>query len=188
MFSPLFRRLARTANVDSLYGMIVAQARSPVFYGRLGVPDSVDGRFDILVLHLVLVVRRLARDPGAAGVNEQDIFDRFCRDMDDNLREMGVGDLAVPREMRRMAGAFYGRQATYQAALEATDEGELENAIARNIYSGAAADARHLKDFVAYVRAVVSLLDGCDSAALANAQFVFPDPEPDAANRAKIDP
>jgi cytochrome b pre-mRNA-processing protein 3 len=183
MFRPLSWLRAREASVDSLYGMIVAQARMPVFYSHFGVPDTVDGRFDMLVLHVILVMRRFAREPGAIHAIGQAIFDRFCRDMDDNLREMGVGDLAVPREMRRMAGAFYGRQAAYQVALGAGDERELENTIARNIYSDAPPAGRPAA-LAAYVRDLACRLDDCDSAALASTQFVFPDPEFHAVSRA----
>ncbi len=104
--------------------MIVAQARSPAFYRGYGVPDTVEGRLDMIMLHLVLVLRRLnqgqrcrRRWPPAG----QQLFDRFCQDMDDNFREMGVGDLTVPKEMRRVAEAFYGRAKAYESALEADD-------------------------------------------------------------------
>ena len=107
MISLPFRRSRQTLNIDALYGMIVAQARSPAFYVGYGVPDTVAGRLDMIVLHLVLVLRRLtrrARLPARPPVGQQ-LFDRFCRDIDDNFREMGVGDLAVPKEMQRVAEA-----------------------------------------------------------------------------------
>ena len=84
------------------------------------MPDSVEGRFELIVLHLVLVLRRLAdgsRRYGRPSLGParlgQRLFDVFCRDMDDNLREMGVGDLAVPKPMRRFGEAFFGRQGAY---------------------------------------------------------------------------
>jgi cytochrome b pre-mRNA-processing protein 3 len=142
MIFRIFQRpLAPT--IDALYGGIVAQARLPVFYAGFGVPDTVDGRFDLVVLHLVLVLGRLrlaaagqapsdrlARDLG------QGLFDTFCRDMDNNLREMGVGDLSVPKQMKRLGEAFYGRQQAYDAALANDDAAALTAAIARNVYSG----------------------------------------------------
>ena len=128
MILPAFRRNPHSS-ILALYGMIVAQARSPAFYADYGVPDSVQGRFDLIVLHLVLVLARLGRDhkprpgPGrhsgpsrARSLGQtlgQGLLDAFCRDLDANLREMGVGDLAVPREMRRFGEASYGRQAAY---------------------------------------------------------------------------
>ena len=134
-----FRRSAENRTIASLYGMIVAQARSAAFYADYGVPDTVQGRFDLIVLHLVLLLRRLARNDGPArglaGRNlGQRLFDTFCRDLDGNLREMGIGDLAVPKHMRHFGEAFYGRQAAYLAALDAADERDFENALARNIF------------------------------------------------------
>ena len=122
MILRLFRRTPRDASIAALYGMIVAQARSPAFYRIYGVPDTVNGRLDMIVLHLVLLLRRLAGRATPLRALGQALFDRFCRDMDDNLREMGVGDLAVPKEMRRIGEAFYGRQAAYGAALDAPDD------------------------------------------------------------------
>ena len=114
--------------------MIVAQARSPVFYAEFGVPDTVSGRIDMIVLHLVLVLRRLRQGQANLPVLGQQIFDWFCRDMDHNFREMGVGDLTVPKEMRRVAEAFYGRAGAYEAGLASDDPGALETAVARNVF------------------------------------------------------
>src|SRR6202012_3232529 len=100
-----------------------------------GVPDTVDGRFDLIVLHIVLVLAGLGGEGSARGIGQK-LFDVFCRDLDDNLREMGVGDLAVPKRMRRFGEAFYGRQAAYLTALEAGGERDFENALARNIFPG----------------------------------------------------
>jgi cytochrome b pre-mRNA-processing protein 3 len=83
--------------------MIVAQARNAEFYRGYGVPDTVDGRLDMIVLHLVLVLRQLTQAHGALPPAGQDLFDRFCSDMDDNFREMGVGDFGVPKRMQKVA-------------------------------------------------------------------------------------
>ena len=122
MIFPLFRRPMRPDTISALYGTIVAQARMPCFYHDYAVADTVNGRFDLIVLHLALVLDRLAGEPALRDLG-QGLFDRFCRDMDDNLREMGIGDLKVPKEMRRMGEAFYGRAQAYRAALAAADEG-----------------------------------------------------------------
>ena len=103
--------------IEAIYGMIVTQAREPLFYRDLGVPDTVNGRFDLLVLHLWMVLRRLRPIEGGADLS-QALFDRFCDDMDDNLREMGVGDLTVPKRMQAFGEAFYGRAAAYDLALD----------------------------------------------------------------------
>lgn len=154
--------------------MIVAQARSPSFYRDYQVPDTVNGRFDMIVLHLVLVLGRL-RQTDAGGnlpVLGQQIFDRFCRDMDANFREMGIGDLTVPKEMKRVAEAFYGRAAAYEAALAAHDRSALEGALARNVFGPAAvtAGARRLAAYVE--RAALQLATQQPSAG----RVEFPDP------------
>ena len=108
MMFPLFRRNARQDTISALYGTIVAQARLPCLYREYGVSDTVNGRFDLLILHLATVLDRLAEDPELRDLG-QALFDRFCQDMDHNLREMGIGDLSVPKEMQRIGEAFYGR-------------------------------------------------------------------------------
>src|SRR5690348_5864237 len=127
-------RLAPPGTIETIYGMIVTQAREALFYQDLGVPDTVNGRFDLLLLHLWMVLRRLR--PIAGGVElAQALFDRFCADMDANLREMGVGDLAVPKRMRAFGEAFYGRSAAYDLALSDSSDA-LAEALCRNILDG----------------------------------------------------
>lgn len=180
MILPLFRRDRHKRTIHGLYGAIVAQARSPVFYSRFGVPDTLQGRFDMLVLHLVLVLRRLGRGDGGArslGRNVgQMLFDEFCRDLDGNLREMAVGDLTVPKEMRRFGEAFYGRQAAYEVALAAPDQRDLEKALARNIFEVVGNDDRAVR-LAAYVRAGIKELDAMAEGALMGGAAPFPNPE-----------
>lgn len=177
-----FRLTHHNRNIHALYGAIVAQARSPAFYGALGVPDTVEGRFELIVLHLVLVLARLASgDDGTRGAKAnraagQQLFDAFCRDLDHNLREMGTGDLAVPREMRHFGEAFYGRQAAYGAALIVAGAPELENALARNIF-GLAGTEDNAARLARYVRAVVSWLEALDLEGLVAGGAAFPNPE-----------
>jgi cytochrome b pre-mRNA-processing protein 3 len=137
------------STIETIYGMIVAQAREPAFYASLNVPDTVNGRFDMLVLHLWMMLRHLrGLDDGEA--LGQALFDRFCADMDDNLREMGVGDLTVPKRMQEFGEAFYGRTTAYDAAL-ASGGDALAAAIGRNVLDGrcdvsAARIAAYVKD------------------------------------------
>jgi cytochrome b pre-mRNA-processing protein 3 len=185
MILPVFRRRIQNRSIAALYGAIVAQARSPLFYRAYGVADAVDGRFELLVLHLVLVLRRLgeaeSQDSPAgaacapANAVGQGLFDYFCRDLDDNLREMGVGDLAVPRKMRRFGEAFYGRQSAYCAALAVGGE-ELEKALARNIFGVAFIDDR-ARRLARYARAAASGLQSGTIAALSAGRVAFPNPE-----------
>jgi cytochrome b pre-mRNA-processing protein 3 len=181
-----FRRGDHNRNIHGLYGAIVAQARAAVFYTHYGVSDSVEGRFELIVLHLMLVLRRLGAERAAASERGpslgpgsavgQRLFDVFCRDLDDNLREMGVGDLAVPRRMRQFGEAFYGRQAAYGAALGAADPQELEKALARNILDDVDAGEK-AAPLARYVRAAALQLDAQPEGSLIAGRVVFPSPE-----------
>jgi cytochrome b pre-mRNA-processing protein 3 len=173
MISLPFRRSSQNPTIDALYGMIVAQARSPSFYRGYGVPDTVAGRFDMVLLHLILVLRRLR---GAASATAQQVFDRFCRDMDENFREMGVGDLAVPKEMRRVVEAFYGRARAYESALDADDAAALEAALSRNVF-GAAAPPLGARRLATYMREAAWRLGQTDIGCLARAELEFPNPD-----------
>jgi cytochrome b pre-mRNA-processing protein 3 len=185
MILSAFRRSGHNSNIHSLYGAIVAQARSQVFYTQYGVPDSIEGRFELIVLHLVLVLRRLASHQAAAedgpslgpgSAVGQRLFEGFCRYLDYNLREMGVGDLAVPRRMRQFGEAFYGRQAAYGAALDAADQRALEKALARNMLGKADAPDRAAA-LARYVRAAVTRMEAEPEEALVAGKAVFPSAE-----------
>jgi cytochrome b pre-mRNA-processing protein 3 len=156
MIFPLFRRSRRPDTISALYGMIVAQARSPVFYRDYGVADTVNGRFELLLVHVALVVGRLMRaeEGKAAG---QALFDLFCADMDDNLREMGIGDLSVPRQMKRIGEAFYGRAQAYEKALAARDEATVIETVDRNVYAGTAGEAA--RSLAGYIWRVAGALE-----------------------------
>jgi cytochrome b pre-mRNA-processing protein 3 len=176
MISLPFRRSPRSHTIDALYGTIVAQARTPSFYRGYGVPDTVAGRLDMIILHLLLVLRRLAAAPGDARLVGQEVFDRFCQDVDNNLREMGVGDLAVPKQMRRFAGAFYGRAKAYESALAQEDLDALAAALARNVFA-AAEPPLGARRLAAYMRQAACRLAEQETAALVRATLDFPDPE-----------
>lgn len=163
------------ATIDAIYGMIVAQARLPVFYRDYGVPDTVNGRFDMIVLHLWMVLRRF-RAVAAEDI-PQALMDRFCSDLDGNLREMGVSDLTVPKKMLGFAGAFIGRSMAYDAAFAAGNE-QLVDALARNVL--VSEDASRAVPLAAYVRQAAGALDTVDEAAMRAAawSFAVPDARP----------
>ncbi|MGE5147412.1 MAG: ubiquinol-cytochrome C chaperone family protein [Candidatus Eiseniibacteriota bacterium] len=135
MLDRLARRRDRNAAAHALYVALVEQARAPAFYDAGGVPDSLDGRFDMIVLHAYLVMRRLgtAGEPGTALA--QALFDVMFSDMDQNLRELGVGDLAVGRRVKTMARSFYGRVKAYDEGLARPDDTALTAALSRNLYA-----------------------------------------------------
>ena len=163
-------RLAPRGTIEAIYGMIVTQAREPIFYRDLGVPDTVNGRFDLILLHMWLLLRRFRTADGGPALS-QALFDRFCEDMDDNLREMGIGDQTVPKRMRAFGEAFYGRTRAYDQAVDQGDEA-LASAICKNILDGTGiAQARRL---TAYARAAEADLARTDDAALAACSFRFP--------------
>ena len=165
-------RLAPRGTIEAIYGMIVTQAREPLFYRNFGVPDTVNGRFDLLLLHLWMVLRRL-RQAEAGTELAQALFDHFCADMDANLREMGVGDLAVPKRMQAFGEAFYGRSAAYDLALADSPEA-LAQALCRNILEGG--QIEYARRLAAYAEATVARLTKVDDSALLAASWTFPPP------------
>jgi cytochrome b pre-mRNA-processing protein 3 len=160
--------------IEAIYGMIVAQAREPLFYRAFAVPDTVNGRFDMVLLHLWMVLRRLGPVEGGT-VLSQALFDHFCGDMDGNLREMGVGDLTVPKRMHKFGEAFYGRKAAYEAALAAGGE-PLAQALCKNILNGS--EIEKARQLAAYANAAITVLAGLDDTAFNAGVWRFPSPAP----------
>ncbi|MGY4504558.1 cytochrome b pre-mRNA-processing protein 3 [Bradyrhizobium sp. GM24.11] len=166
-------RLAPAGTIEAIYGMIVTQAREPIFYRDLGVPDTVNGRFDLLLLHLWLLLRRLRSVAQGGAELSQALFDRFCEDMDDNLREMGVGDQTVPKRMRAFGEAFYGRVQAYDQATDTGAEA-LAQAICKNILNGAGLD--HARRLASYAQAIDADLGQTADPALLHGSFKFTAP------------
>ncbi|HVT54815.1 MAG TPA: ubiquinol-cytochrome C chaperone family protein, partial [Xanthobacteraceae bacterium] len=165
------------AQTRSLYGAIVAQARAPAFYGEYGVPDTVEGRFDMVLMHVYLVWRRLSQAGGAARETAQQVFDLFFQDMDESMRELGVGDLSVPRKVRAMGEAFYGRAGVYDTALAKADDVELAAAIQRNVFGDAEGTGDAAARLARYLRAADRLLGVQAAEAITAGEIRFPQPE-----------
>lgn len=177
--NPFPRLSRRKATIEALYGAIVAQARAPVFYLEYGVSDTVNGRFEMILLHGGLLLDRMDGAEASLRRLGQGVFDRFCLDMDDTLRERGVSDLKVPREMKRVGEAFYGRQAAYRAALAENDPDVLIAALRRNLYAtGPDPVPDHsVARMAAYMRNVVKFLRQEDTlAGLEAGRLIWPDP------------
>ena len=172
MIFSLFRRRPQVDTISTLYGMIVAQARLPVFYRDYAVADTVNGRFDLLVLHLWIVLGRLRAVEGGT-VLCQALFDRFCEDMDANLREMGVGDLTVPKRMQAFGEAFYGRTAAYDLAVAHGREA-LAQALCKNILDGG--QIENARRLAYYAEAAIDALAGLDDVTVQGASWRFPSP------------
>ena len=130
-----FRKDPLEAPARALYHTIVAQAREPAFYETAGVPDTANGRFDMIVLHCFCVMQRLKQVPEGYGLS-QALMTVMVDDLDRNLREMGVGDLSVGKKVKRITEGFYGRLEAYSAGLGA-DRAALLVALRRNLYSSA---------------------------------------------------
>ncbi|MHB2166014.1 ubiquinol-cytochrome C chaperone family protein [Alsobacter sp. R-9] len=177
MILGLFRRRdPNAAIVDALYLALSDAARRPAFYARLGVPDSVEGRFDLLTLHAVLLLRRLKALPPPAGDLAQDLVDAIFKHFDAALRELGVGDIVVPKRMKTLAGAFYGRGKAYEDALVAGDDAALQEALSRNLYNGRPDPADAPRLMAAYVRDAAAALDMASFDDLVAARLPFPPP------------
>ena len=172
----LFRSDPATDSAYALYAEVVRQSRLPAFYLDGGVPDSLDGRFDLIALHAFLLMRRL-KGEGAAGQDmAQRLFDIMFADMDRSLREMGVGDLGVGRRVKVMASAFYGRIAAYDKGL-AEGEAVLGEALRRNLFGTADPAPPVLQRMADYLRRQVREGETWPAAALLGGQVRFPPPD-----------
>jgi len=161
----LFRPKPGQTEGAALYAACVEQARTPDLYARLAAPDTVEGRFEIYTLHVVLLLDRLLRQGPKAAEVSQGLFDTYVRSLDDALREMGVGDLSVGKKMRKLGEAFYGRVKNYEAAFaKLPDDTELKALLARTVYAGV--EAPPTAELSAYVGAQRAALADQDLAAI----------------------
>jgi len=152
------RRNPNRALIAQLYQRIVDASRQQALYSQFGVPDTLEGRFESLTVHMVLVLRTLRRWPDPAADVARDLTDAFFAQLDASLRELGVGDVAVPKRMKRLAEAFYGRAQAYDAALDAHDEAGLAGALGRNVL-GRAEPAAGLARYVLAAEKGLGALD-----------------------------
>ena len=133
----MFKMFRKSANDDlahKLYVEVVKQARQPVFYSELGVPDTPDGRFDMVLVHAYLLFRRMKDDHQQTAALAQAVFDLMFADMDQNLREMGLGDIGVSHRIKGMIKAFYGRVTVYDEGVAEDGDKRLKEALKRNLY------------------------------------------------------
>ncbi|MGL4242237.1 MAG: ubiquinol-cytochrome C chaperone family protein [Beijerinckiaceae bacterium] len=174
MILSLFRKSSAPPSVERVYADIVAAARAPALYRAMGVPDTVMGRFEALALFMSLALRRLKMLPEPAEALSQELVDRFFADLDLALREIGIGDVSVPKKVKALGAAFYGRLAAYDAAL-AEDAGasDLEAALARNVLERP--DAPGLASVLAgRVREIAGALDHADMDAFLTSRALPP--------------
>lgn len=165
----------------SLYDQVVSAARQPVFYQSYGVPDDLDGRFEMITLHEHLVLRRLRREGTRHADLAQAVFDVMFTDMDRSLRLMGVSDISIGKRVKTMAKAFYGRVAAYDVGLDAEDNGAaLHQALDRNLFGTTGGGGAATPLIAAYLRACDRLLVEHSGDELAAGRLVWA-PAPTAA-------
>ncbi|WP_245501155.1 ubiquinol-cytochrome C chaperone family protein [Lichenibacterium minor] len=176
MLFPFARRRPdpRRALLDRLHGEIVGAVRRPAFYIDYGVPDTFEGRFELLALHAGLVLRRFnaAEKPGPAVA--QDLVDTVFAHLEADLREAGVGDVTVPKRMKRLCEAFLGRSAAYDAGLRSGD-GALASALGRNVYAGRV-EGDAAERLSRYATLAADVLASTPLASCLEAPLPFPDP------------
>ena len=176
MFTWLANRPGNRRKARELYGAVVAQARRPLFYGAFGVADTMEGRYELLALHLVLLIERLGQPDVASDRLGRQTLEVFVTDMDDSMREMGVGDASVPRKVKKAAGGVYERAGLYRAALAAPADTALEAMLSAHVYQGAPPPCG-VAPLARYVRETLAHLAGQDAARLMSGLVTFPNLE-----------
>ena len=174
ILSRLFGPDIQRRKAETLLDAITTEARRPVFYAELGVPDTLDGRFDMMALVAMLVFREMQKK-GAAALAQR-TTDHMFMAFDDAIRSLGVGDNGVPRRVKAMGKAYLGRAIAYDQALNTGGAAALRDAIARNIYRGAPPDAAALDRVASWVRAVAATLEARSPAALQAGDFALAGP------------
>ncbi len=170
-----------------LYRTLVTQARSPQFHLNGGVPDTLDGRFDLIVLHMFLLIDRLSVDGASAKDLRQRLFDVMFDDMDQALREIGVGDLSVGKKVKKMARAFYGRLGAYDKGFQADGDAPLEDALKRNVFPEIEVTQAQVKMLADYARRTRDLLKGQSLDSLSRGEVVF-SPVPEVLPKVEVAP
>tara|TARA_R110002096_G_scaffold126376_13_gene273112 strand:+ start:1521 stop:2054 length:534 start_codon:yes stop_codon:yes gene_type:complete len=171
MWRNWFKPRPEKAIGKALYAAIVQAARQPSLYGEDGVPDTLEGRLELILLHAALTIRSLRRDGGEPGrAVSQIVFDTMFEDFDIAMRELGLGDSGVGKKIRFMAEGFYGRAQGYASALDETDPAALDLVLSRNLLGSEVLDPRAAA-LAGRVRAVVAALDATGGAALAQGEL-----------------
>ena len=171
IFRHLLRRSANRGTIDRLHGEIVAAARNPALFLEYGIDDTFEGRFEAVTLHSVILLRRLKTQPRPGPDMAQDLADAVFRHFDLALREAGVGDISVPKRMKRLAEAFLGREVAYDLALRTGGE-DIAAALSRNVYAG----HRNASRLARYVEALDAGLANASLEALLTDPIPFPEP------------
>ena len=179
MFNNIFSFSDEKKSAHRLYIILVEQARQSTFYETCGVADTVAGRFDMVALHAILLLRRLQREGEATKELSQALFDYMFDDFDLNLREIGIGDTGIGKRIKKMGTGFYGRMAVYNEGLDGADDQALAGALTRNLYRDTEPTAENLAQMTAYMRREAAALEKMDIDTVVTGGFEFGPPPGD---------
>lgn len=173
VFQSVFRRRPSEA-ARQAYIALLAQSRNPYFYTSLDVPDTLDGRFELIVLHLFLLQERLRTEEIEFARHLSEVF---FEELDASIRELGIGDSGVLHRVKRMGKAYHGRLQAYAQGMASADDETLKSALARNLYGTVAeGETAHLQSVASYMRAMQHVLQHTETAALKGGSFAWPAP------------
>lgn len=156
MFGWIKKKDRKQTAAFELYTAMVTQARQPDFYAKLGVPDTMEGRFDLILVHAFVLFRRLKSDKGDKDL-AQAIFDVMFADLDQNMREMGIGDVGILKRIRKMSESYHGRIVAYEEGVQ-SGAAELAAALNRNLYADTTVTDEQLMAMVGYVNDALAVL------------------------------
>lgn len=181
------RERVRTRRIGrEIYASIVAQSRAEPFYRDFGISDTLRSRFELIVLHMFLVLDRLQGEGPAGRKVAQALVERFVTDMDDSLREIGIGDLGVPRRVKQAATALYERARAYGDATRSSDEGlRLAAMLEEHVYGEACDDAIQPGRLATYVREAMHSLRDQPPSLVLEGKAAFPDVRQTAAQQTR---
>ncbi len=169
-----FKKNNNYLSIDKMYKKIVALSRDKNFYVKLNVPDTIDGRFDMLLLFTILVVFRLSKIKPDGKVLAQQLFDRFFLDLDYSLRELGVGDVGVSVKIKNMASAYLGRQKVYLHAFKNNDLDFLVDSLNNNVFRNTVINKKNTKSLALYCFTILKKLKNYKNAVILSGEFEFP--------------
>jgi len=167
----LNKRKLLKQNAENLYSQAVLQGRIPWFYSTCAVKDDVNGRFEMIAMHVFLLLQRIKQSDIADSKLGQALFDAMFRDIDQSLREMGAGDLGVGKRVKSMAKSFYGRVAAYETGLN--DPSALIEAIIKNIYDGNRSFHENASDLADYINLQANYLKNLSKSELLSLKIIF---------------
>ncbi|MEQ8285340.1 ubiquinol-cytochrome C chaperone family protein [Thalassospira sp.] len=173
LFGWLKKKDRKQTAAFELYTAMVTQARQPDFYAKLGVPDTIEGRFDLILVHAFVLFRRLKTDDGDRDL-AQHIFDVMFADLDQNMREMGIGDVGILKRIRKMSESYHGRIVAYEEGVQ-SGALELAAALDRNLFADTDVTDEQLMAMVGYVNDALASLDKQAILELQNGAVHFPD-------------